>query len=202
MRRTIMKLGIALALLVGGGGVSLAQTSDTADAGLAAYEQGDYAKAVREWSILAEQGDKWAQFNLGLLYTNGQGVAQDYQEAVRWYRLSAEQGNALAQYNLGVAYANGQGFAQNFKEAVRLYQLSAEQGQAAAQYNLGVAYTNGQGVRQDYVYALMWLRIAATGGFQRAAKNRDLIAARMTAAQVARAQELAKQCVAKNYKGC
>ena len=57
----------------------------------------------------AEQGYAKAQFNLGLIYYNGQGVRQDYTQAVQWYRKAAEQGDAKAQYNLGVMYDNGQG---------------------------------------------------------------------------------------------
>jgi TPR repeat protein len=50
-----------------------------------------------------------AQFNLGLMYYNGQGVTQDYSQAADWYRKAAAQGNAAAQYNLGLMYYNGQG---------------------------------------------------------------------------------------------
>ena len=64
-------------------------------------------------SQAAEQGVAVAQYNLGLMYENGQGVRQDYAEAVRWYRKAAEQGNANAQYNLGVMYGNGQGVRQD-----------------------------------------------------------------------------------------
>ncbi len=49
--------------------------------GLAADKRGDYATALREWRPLAEQGDSDAQFNLGLMYYNGQGVAQNYAKA-------------------------------------------------------------------------------------------------------------------------
>ncbi len=72
------------------------------DAGLAAYERGDYAAALKEWKPLAEQGYAAAQFNLGAMYDNGQGVPQDDAQAVQWYRLAAEQGMAEAQNNLGV----------------------------------------------------------------------------------------------------
>ena len=48
----------------------------------------------------SEQGDATAQFNLGMLYENGEGLAQDYAEAVRWYRKAADQGVIEAQYNL------------------------------------------------------------------------------------------------------
>ena len=77
------------------------------DEGVAAYNRGDYATAFEEMLPIAEQGDANAQFNLGFMYDNGEGVPQDYAEAVRWYRLAAEQGNAFAQVNLGVMYANG-----------------------------------------------------------------------------------------------
>ena len=69
-------------------------------AGVAAYEQGDYARALAEWRPLAEHGDAVAQFNLGLMYQDGLGVLQDDAEAARWYRLAAEQGNSVAQVNL------------------------------------------------------------------------------------------------------
>ena len=44
---------------------------------------GDYATALREWRPFAEQGNASAQFNLGVMYGNGQGVTLDYAEAVR-----------------------------------------------------------------------------------------------------------------------
>ena len=66
----------------------------------------DNLDAVRQ---AAEQGDAAAQYNLGLMYANGEGVPKDDAEAVKWYRLAAEQGQANAQHNLGVMYANGEG---------------------------------------------------------------------------------------------
>jgi len=47
-------------------------------AGKDAFYRGDYATALKEWQPLAEQGDADAQFNLGSLYANGQGVPQDF----------------------------------------------------------------------------------------------------------------------------
>ena len=81
--------------------------------------------------------------------------------------------------------------------------MAAEQGDAAAQHNLGVMYANGQGVAQDYVKAHMWSDIVAIdGSSKKAAPNRDIIAAKMTPAQIARAQELASQCIAQKFKNC
>ncbi len=85
--------------------------------GLEAVQRGDYAAALREWRPLAEQGDAMAQYNLGLVYAKGQGVAQDYGEAVKWYRKAAEQGNAMAQSALGFMYGTGKGVAQDYVQA-------------------------------------------------------------------------------------
>jgi TPR repeat protein len=73
--------------------------------GVTASQRGDFATNLREWTPLAEQGDAVAQFNLGVMYNQGQGVPQDNKTAVKWYKLAAEQGDADAQLNLGVMYA-------------------------------------------------------------------------------------------------
>ena len=50
---------------------------------MAAYERGDYATAYRGFRSLAERGAASAQYNLGVMYTNGRGVLQNYAEAVK-----------------------------------------------------------------------------------------------------------------------
>jgi TPR repeat protein len=163
MRNLTATLCLTLAVLLGSAGVSVSQDFQV---GMDAARKGDYATALREWTPLAEQGDAGAQYNLGLMYGNGDGVPQDDKNAMKWYTLAAEQGHASAQTSLGVVYANG------------------------------------YGVQQDYVYAHMWFNIAASSGEQNAPENRDLVAERMTPSQIERAQDLARECVAKNYKGC
>lgn len=89
------------------------------------------AKQILEIKYLmdaANQGDVGAQYNLGVCYENGQGVAQSYSEAASWYRKAAEQGHANAQNSLGVCYENGQGVAQCCSEAIKWYRKAAEQG--------------------------------------------------------------------------
>ena len=194
---------LTLTLLLGSMG-----NSESADfqKGLTAYKSGDYATALREWKPLAKQGYAVAQYNLGVMYDKGQGVPQDYKTAVKWYRLAAKQGYAKSQYNLGLMYRKGQGVTQNDKTAVKWYRLSAKQGDASAQYNLGFMYYNGLGVSQDNVYAHMWWNIAASSGnkvvVKVAIKNRDIVAKKMTSSQLEKAQDLARECVRKKYKGC
>ena len=167
-------------------------------AALAAYQRGDYATALREWRPLAEQGNPEAQFNLGAMYERGQGVTQDDTEAARWYRKAAEQGNANAQFFLGVRYIEGKGVPQDYARAVGWWRKAAEQGVAEAQYNLGNMYYNGKGVPQDYVQAHMWSNLAASRFppseyRDQAVKNRDIVAKKMTPAQISEAQKLARE---------
>jgi len=151
-----------------------------------------HAQALKDCSPLAKDGNPEAQYYLGLMYYNGQGVPQDYKEAVRWYRLAAEQGNAPAQNDLGARYTYGQGVPRDYKEAVRWYRLAADQGYAFAQNNLGSMYASGHGVHRDYILAHMWYNLAGAGGSQ-SAKNRDSVAAKMKPAQIAEAQRLARE---------
>ena len=65
--------------------------------GIAYYEQGNYSEAMKWWRKAAEQGDPDAQYNLGLMYDNGNGVQRNYAEALRWLRMAAKQGFADAQ---------------------------------------------------------------------------------------------------------
>ena len=164
----------------------------------AAYQRGDYATVVRELRPLAEQGDANAQYKLGFMYDKGLGVPQDYAKAVKWYRKATEQGYADAQYNLGVMYDHGRGVPQENAEAVAWYRKAAEQGYAKAQFNLGNMYITGLGVPLDYAQAHMWYNLAASRhppgeDRDRAVKNRDIVAKRLTPAQISEAQKLARE---------
>ena len=130
-------------------------TADYAD-GYVAYETGDYETALREWRALAEQGHALAQFSLGFMYDEGEGVLQDDKEAAKWYTKAAEQGQATAQYNLALMYDKGEGVLQDYKEAVKWYTKAAEQGDVDAQFMLALMYDNGEGVLQDYKEAVKW----------------------------------------------
>ena len=199
MKSFLMTLITACLLTAAPITITYAQNFDKA---VKAYEAGDYTTAAKEFRLLAEQGDAGAQFNLGNMYDQGKGVPQDYAEAVRWYRLAAEQDYADAQFNLGNMYSKGEGAPQNYAEAVRWYQLAAEQGDADAQFNLGLMHFKGQGVPQDYVLAHMWFNIAAASGYENALKARDLHASLMTSNQIAEAQQHARDCMARDLKGC
>ena len=160
----------------------------------------DHAVAVEWFRKAAEQGDAGAQHDLGVMYFLGRGVPQDYVVAVEWYRRAAEQGMGRSQYNLGLMYDKGRGVPQDDTAAAMWYRKAAEQGLAEAQFKLGVRYTKGLGVPQDYAAAHKWLNLAASRypasewkRRDKAAKLREAIATRMTPAQIAEAQRLARE---------
>ena len=162
-------------------------------AGEDAYNRVDFATALREWRPLAEQGDALAQYNLGVLYRKGRGVLQDDVHARQWYKKAAAQGQAKAQFNLGTLYLNGEGVPKDYQQALRWFRLAADQGEALAQTKIGIMYDDGQGVPRDFVQAHKWYNLAAMNGDKPAAELRDALAKQMTPAQIAEAQQLARE---------
>ncbi len=176
----------------------------------------DENKAVYWWQKSAEQGNAEAQELLGDIYrSGGQQIPNDYKKVVYWYQKSAEQGNAEAQFNLGDIYSNGNALAQyvlgesyskhtdglsgkeippqDYKKAFHWYQKAAEQGYADAQVSLGCMYDSGQGVPQDKQKAFVWFSLArAQGGMTIVSDFLSLIAKELTPAQLAEAQEWAR----------
>jgi len=158
-----------------------------------AIEQGDYATAIHELRPLAEKGIASAQFKMGLLYANGQGVPKDDVQARQWYEKAAAQGHTDAQANLGVLLVYARGGPQDYKMAVYWFRLSANQGNDLAQRKLGLMYERGEGVQQDYILAYMWYSLGAAKGGEAGARLREAIAKRMDPDQIAEAQRLARE---------
>jgi hypothetical protein len=83
---------------------------------------------------------------------------------------------------------------------MKWYRLAADQGNPNAQNNLGHMYRNGEGAPQDYVQAHMWFNLAASRipasekkERDNAIEARDFTASKMTPAQIAEAQRLARE---------
>ena len=96
--------------------------------GIEAYLASDYKEALMWYKLAADQGYADAQFNLGLMYSDGTGVPEDDTEALKWYHLAAEQGDFHAQYNLDVMYYNGEDVTKNNLETVKRYRSAVKQG--------------------------------------------------------------------------
>ena len=177
--------------------------------GMNAYMVGNYAKAGKFFAPLAEQGNAEAQFRLGTMYADGQGVRRDDRLAVKWLNLAANQGHASAQQKLGIMYRDGRGVQQDYQEALKWFRLSAEQGNAFAQRNLSAMYGEGHGVPQNYVLALMWENISSSNAAASDSANQtelveqnNSVAMYMDPRQVEKAQRLTIKCASNNFKGC
>lgn len=171
--------------------------------GIVAYSRRDYQTASKLFRNGADRGDSKAQYQLSIMYDKGQGVTQDYKEALRLVELSAEKGNDSAQLSLGFIYDVGRGVTQSYEKAFAYYRRSADQNNHEAQFYVGFSYAHGKGVGRDYVKAHMWYNISAAMGYKFAENARDEIELKyMTKTQIEKAQDMARQCIEKNYKNC
>jgi len=167
----------------------------------------DLGQAVLWYRKAADQGDAGAQGTLAIMYEEGWGVPKNYTQAVTWYRKAADQGDAGAQNDLGLLYEKGgTGVPKDYAQAVTWFRKAADQGHPEAQAHLGEIYEAGRGVLQDYIQAYMWFNLAATprdpesqisNQFQAEiyGQQRDQLADKMTPAQIAEAQQLAREWV-------
>ena len=155
--------------------------------GRAAYDVGDFEKALAVWAPAAESGDADSQYGMGLLYSEGIVVPMDDLQALKWFGLAAEQGHGDAQYKLGVMHANGGGVPMDEAEAMKWYTLAAEHGVTAAQVSLGTMYQNGFSVEQDRIEALKWFTVAVKLGDNDARVHQEYLAERMPDEELARA---------------
>lgn len=154
---------------------SKVESKSPLDAGIAAVDDKDYAKAFEVFSRLAKQGNAEAQHNLAMLYRAGKGVKKDLGASFKWFQQAAEQGIPDAQYYLAYMYDNGEAVEKNPREAFAWYLKAAEHGHGLAQINLGVIYANGLGVPQNVSRAYLWFHAAAAQGYKVAFENRLVI---------------------------
>ncbi|MBL4819531.1 MAG: sel1 repeat family protein [Gammaproteobacteria bacterium] len=160
------------------------------EAGVEAAQQGDYATALREFTLAAESGMVMAQYNLAILYFAGQGTDQDYAKALKWSAAAAEQGHVAAQFNLGALYYEGNGARKNMETAFEWYSKAADADHAAAQYNVAEMYYLGDGVDKNLVLAHAWASRAIDNDDALASKLRDDIAEDLDAEELAEARRV------------
>ena len=139
------------------------------DAGMQAYRNKDYAKALIEFHSLAQQGNSDAQYNLGQMYRLGEGVPQSDAEAVKWYLLAAGKGDVDAQYNLGQMYRQGIGVPPDDAKAAKWYRLAAKQGHAGA-----IAKLKAMNGKQNHAGVAKRAEIAATGKLPVSSQGNDM----------------------------
>ncbi len=153
-------------------------------------EGGGVPDAMKKRLSEAESGDPRAQYEIGLMYQEGDKVPKDNEEAAKWFRRSAEQDD-FAEFCVGVLYNMGPERTQDheemakqlrrlaeiglgdvrmgpedaYRESEKWLKLSAEQGSVFAQMQLGFMYQEGtDGIPPNYEESAKWIRLAAEKG--------------------------------------
>jgi localization factor PodJL len=120
-----------------------------------------------------------AEYELGVRYAEGRGVAPNLPEAVRWLERAANAGFAPAQFRLASMNEKGDGgLKKNLQTARRLYLAAANQGHAKSMHNLAVLHAEGVDGKPDYKVAAFWFRKAAGHGVTDSQYNLAILYAR------------------------
>jgi len=124
----------------------------------------DLQRVFTLYTKAAELGHASAQYNIAMMYANGESVFVDYQQAAYWFGLSAEQGFTPAQFRLAEMYYFGNGgLERNLSKAVDLLQKAAKSGDADAQMDLAMLVGSGEGIEHNREQAEYWLLKADHG---------------------------------------
>jgi len=167
--RLIFAVVLAMALTSATALPSVAQDdNDAADAASTAFNNGDYAGALKIWQPKADQGDPDAMTNIGVLYQYGLGIPRSMKKAAGLYEKAAQLGFVMAQYDLANLYYDGNGVDRDRKQAARWYTAAAQGGHAKSQYYLAQMYEDGEGVDENQATALQWYQKAADQGLPEA----------------------------------
>ena len=163
-------------------------------------------QTTKQLILAAKKGDAEAQFNLGNMYHDGEGVPQDYDQALKYFRLAAEQGVASAQYNLGLMYGKGEGVQMSKADCMIWLEEAANQGHATSMITLGKLYGNlATSKIEGYFFnssknffpdamvnCLKWFYLAGIHGVDNAEELIKIACSTATKEEIAQAQELAR----------
>lgn len=137
-----------------------AASAQNVRAGIDAWQQRDYTRAVEIWRPLADAGDADAAFNLGQAYRLGRGVPIDLAIAQNWLEQAARKDHVDAQTTLGLMiFQNGDRAA-----GLRWLKPAADKGEPRAMLVYGTALFNGDSVPQDQVLGYAYVSRAAAQG--------------------------------------
>jgi TPR repeat protein len=173
------------------------------------YLDGEYLDqhlALAERMLLDAANAGWldSQRLLAFEYTSGKRLKKDTAAALHWLMMAEQNTGSskrISQYQLGHFYEHDADDAPNYAEATRWYRSAAEGGDYRSQQILGDFYESGKGVPNDYIQALKWYLLSAANSYGKpgikefhagALKARDVLAQKMTAAQVAESRQLAR----------
>ncbi|MCQ2256573.1 MAG: sel1 repeat family protein [Bacteroidaceae bacterium] len=149
------------------------------DLGLLKIQEGNYPEAMSWLRKAAEKGNADAQFNLAVMYRDGEGCHVDYSQALIWFEKAANNihPRADAYGAIGQMYQNGFGVARDLSKAKICYEKGANMGSSFSMLCLFRIYRDVG----DLDNAFVWAKKAADAGDEEAAfkvyvflKDKDL----------------------------
>ncbi len=156
--------GLAAALVLTAA-PSMADTSR----GVKAFEGGFYGVARKEFEKSAAEGDKVAEYSLGVMHAQGVGgFEKDMAKAVEWFTKSAEHGFAQAQHALGRVYHGGGVGERDVATAIAWFEKSSANGNLESDLALASIFYRGHGVEKDFERSAVHIRRAAEAGISTA----------------------------------
>lgn len=146
--------------------------------GFNAYKKGDKREAVEAYRYAAENGQIGAQWKLGRMYAEGDGVDRDDYEAYKVFSAIAEMdvapGSPEESYVSDALVALGRYLKRGIPgtpvkadpDASQQYfmRAAAGYGNAEAQFEIGRQFLRGEGVKESARQAGRWLQLAADKG--------------------------------------
>ncbi|HEY6256017.1 MAG TPA: tetratricopeptide repeat protein [Xanthobacteraceae bacterium] len=133
--------------------------AEVADAGfrngLAAFNEGRYARAQEAWGPLAGAGDARAQTGLGFMYYSGRGVPRDSVRAAEFFRRAAEQGEPTAQLFLALMHFRSDGVPGSAPLAMMWVELAMAGGQTEAFEWRGIIMQSMTEAERDEAWRLL-----------------------------------------------
>jgi len=143
MRKPLLLLPFMFSALAACAAPGAQDLRQTFNAGLAAYDAGDYPKAYRIWSSIDDL-DLAAMRNVALMLRKGQGVPKDPKKAEDLYETAAEAGLPTAQADLADMLLKGEAGPPDPKRALPLLEAAAAADHPVAQYELGQMFETGE----------------------------------------------------------
>lgn len=126
-----------------------------------AYEKKEFSRAMKIALSLAQQGIANAEYLVGAMYLEGEGVENDFGKAFTWFSKAAEHGDADGQVALARMYRNGLGTQRDFPQALRWFGEAANSGSSEGAFEMANMFFSGEGTPQNYSEAVRWFKVSA-----------------------------------------
>lgn len=179
--------------------------------GIQARKDGDYQAALALLQPLANKGYPEAQYNLGIMYEQGEGVPKDYHAALHWYHQASSRGYGDASFQIGRMYVWGRGVSRDAVKADKWYMKAANQGSVEGQLTTAGIYgvyaiTRRSESEQYRIKAAKWFMIAKACGAEelngndQTAQNFRFLEKQMTPAEISKASHLTNEWLAGHSK--